>query len=514
MDRWKSLPVVCKGGLDLYNEVLTKGTTLMGVANQLQNYEPSVEGGYQRILGYTKWDSSVVPGDTNNPVLAVKPALGGVFAVRKTAGGDNALYFSNGGGWTGPLNSTSRTGSVTKARIISYSIVDEAVIVTDGLNPALKYDGSSDTLINGTGAPVAPSYAEEWKSRIALAPATSSASAFVISAPDTDDDFNGSNGAEEFNVSDVIVGLKRFRDILYIFCENSIYKLTGNTSADFAIEPVTKSIGCIGHDTIQEVGGDLIFLSTDGFRSIAATERIGDVELGLLSKLIQPLVRPVIEQAGSYNFSSTVVRSKSQYRLFYYNSDIAATDQRGFLGRYEVRDQNGPSYSWATLFGIPAYCCESAYVDNDELVVFGHPTTGYVYRMERTNSFDTGNISFSYRTPYFLFDELESRKVVFKIKIYGRTAGVYQMYLNTLLDFGSENIIQPPAVLLTGDGGVTVYGNAVYGTDVYTVTGEINIDQALVGSGIAIAFQFADTNDEAPHRIDSFVIEYSTKGRR
>ena len=48
----------------------------------------------------------------------------------------------------------------------------------------------------------------------------------VFSTPFDEDDFTGS-GAGSIKVDDTITGLKVFRDNLFIFCENRIFKLSG-----------------------------------------------------------------------------------------------------------------------------------------------------------------------------------------------------------------------------------------------------------------------------------------------
>lgn len=514
MDRWGTYPVVCKGGLDLYTDVVTKGTTLPGVATILQNFEPSVEGGYQRISGYTKWDSAVVPGDTNNPVLGVKVALGGVFAVRKTAGGDNALYYSTGSGWGSALNSATRTGSVSKARITSYSITEPVIVTTDGVNPALKYNGTTDTLINGTGAPADPKYATEHLNRLVLAGYSATPFAISLSAPNADTDFTGANGAVELAVGDTVTGLASFRGTLYIFCENSIHKLTGLTSSEFAIEEVTDSIGCISHDSIQEVGGDIVFLAPDGLRSVAGTERIGDIEFGLLSKAIQPLVRPQIGTLTENDFCSCVVRKKSQYRVFLNDGTLSRLNQKGFLGRLEAKSTEGTAYSWATTLGFSAYSSDSEYIDDDEFVVFGDISNGYVYRQEVGNSFDGENISHVYRTPALFFDDQEKRKVLFKVRIYTQAEGDFETTLTLNYDPGDEDVRNPApfSLAVTTDG--AKYGAAVYGTDKYSSITNPTLQQRLLGSGRSCAFQFSQSNTAEAFRIDSFIIQYSVKGKR
>ena len=57
-------------------------------------------------------------------------------------------------------------------------------------------------------------------------------------------------------------------------------------ATNFALAEVAKNVGTIAHHSIQELGGDLIFLAADGLRTVAGTERIGDVELGTISKQV------------------------------------------------------------------------------------------------------------------------------------------------------------------------------------------------------------------------------------
>ena len=79
----------------------------------------------------------------------------------------------------------------------------------------------------------------------------------VFSQPFDEDAFNTGSGAGSIKVDDTIVGMKAFRNDLFVFCENRIFKLSGTSSSDFAITPVTRNIGCVNGDTIQ-FAGDLI----------------------------------------------------------------------------------------------------------------------------------------------------------------------------------------------------------------------------------------------------------------
>lgn len=511
--RFEDLPVVCSGGLVLNIDRFTLGTQLTGAAQVLTNYEPSIEGGYRRIEGFAKFDDAVVPG--TGPVLGVKYGLNGVIAVRENSGSTSYdVHFSSGSGWT-KINSSNRTGAVTKARGINYNLGSgEVIVIVDGANPAFKYDGSTDTTLNATGAPSDPKYVTEFLNRLVLAGYTSNESAITLSSPNDDEDYSAVNGAIEINVGDKIVGLKLFRNTLYIFCENSIKKLTGNNSANFVVDDVTVSIGCVSGDSIQEVGGDVIFLGPDGLRSLAATERIGDIELGLQSKAIQPLIRDLIGSFTVDEFSSCVVRQKSQYRLFVYETGLDDDSAQGFIG-YRTGDQTGSlGYEWSQTSGINVYCADSEYQGNDEFVVHGHPSNGYVYRQERGNSFDGENITYTYRSPDFTFSNYKFRKQLRELEVYTQVEGDIDITAGAVLDFEKESVIQPPSFKLEQTGDVATYGTAVYGTDSYSAISFPVFKKNLVGSGFVIGFQFSGSDQDPPHRIDSYTITFSPRGRK
>ena len=59
--QWQTYPVEFKGGLITNSSPLQQGINSPGSARTLRNFEPSIEGGYRRIEGFTKFDSTTVP---------------------------------------------------------------------------------------------------------------------------------------------------------------------------------------------------------------------------------------------------------------------------------------------------------------------------------------------------------------------------------------------------------------------------------------------------------------------
>lgn len=518
MDKWASLPVVCKGGIDLSLDTLTLGTNKPGAATILQNYEPSIAGGYARIEGYSKWDSTIVPGDTNAPVTGVCAWLGGVFASRFATGtSSNDIYFSAGSGWS-KINTSTRPGTINKMRMLNYSLGNQAIFITDGVNPAAKWDGTTYTVINGTGAPTNPKYAEYFNSAIAVSgygTGNSANTKVSISAPNSDTDFNGADGAVEINVGDIVVGLRRFRDVLYIFCQTSIYSLSGESAADYALDSVTRSVGCLSGDSIIEVGGDLIYLAPDGFRSLAATYRIGDLQLGLLSKPIHPLLlsNNFLATHSPDAYSAVHIHAKNQYRCWVYDTSIPKSTTFGVIGK-RLDDPVNVIYEWGTSLGIQPYCAHSEIINNQEVIVMGDPKNGFVYRQESGNDFDGTPVYYIYRSPDLTFNDATLRKVVHKLTVYTQIQGNTQIVLNVQPDIYQTNSLQPLPLNLMSSGGVAVYDTAVYGTDSYSVLAYPMFKLPVIGSGFLIAFQYSGTDSNPPHRIDSYTVEFAEYGRR
>jgi len=71
--------------------------------------------------------------------------------------------------------------------------------------------------------------------------------------------------------NDEVVALASHNGFLIIFCRNNIViynNPTDPTSTSFTLQDVITGVGCVGRDTVQNTGTDLIFLSKSGLRSL------------------------------------------------------------------------------------------------------------------------------------------------------------------------------------------------------------------------------------------------------
>ena len=213
---------------------------------------------------------------------------------------------------------------------------NDKLIVVDGSNDPTVFNTSIAATDVTTSSVEGAKYVTAFKNHMFYAGMSGTPQEIVFSQPFDEDAFNSGSGAGSVKVDDTVVGLKAFRGDLFIFCENRIFKMTGSTSSDFAITPVTRDIGCVNGDTIQEFAGDLIFLGPDGLRTVAGTARIGDVEIGTISRAVQPEIDDNI--LDSDLFESIVIPDKTQYRLFFSNSGSAESATKGLI--YVLKGQN------------------------------------------------------------------------------------------------------------------------------------------------------------------------------
>lgn len=489
----------CEGGL-----VLDQSTFSMqpGMALELENFEPDTKGGYRRINGYTKWNSNIVPetASSTEPVLMTAYFNSKVIAAR----GTSIYEAGTTGSWTSI--DSGRTGA-GKYRFFRYNLAGTDYIVwVDGANNASKYDGTTVTDLSATGAPADPSIVTGFKNALFFAGMSSNPQELVFTAPYTDDDFSVANGAGSIAVDSVITGLVPFRETLYIFCEERIFRLDGNTSADFTLQPVTREIGCINGDTIQEFAGDIIFLGPDGLRTVAGTQRIGDVELGTLSRPVQKLFE---EQTDVDEFDSLVIPNKTQYRIFFVDSTNKTRAQT--TGVICVR--KGDTYEFAETKGIQPACTDFSVVQGGEYIIHGG-FDGYVYRQEQGNTFDGTNIIGRYRSPDLTMGDAGIRKNFQRVIINYSPTGVINSDLFLRYDYEAPDVARPAAYPFDSSTVVAIYGTSLYGTATYGGQSNPLVRQPVEGSGFAVAMRVVDNAESAPYSLKGFQLEFDAGARR
>ena len=395
------------------------------------------------------------------------------------------------------VSASTRISSISGVTITLSSAATNAVS-----NVTVVFDGL------GT-APSDPSMVVAFKNHMFYAGMSSEPNTIIFSAIGDENDFTAANGAGSLNVDSTIIALKSFRGELIIFCEDRIYKLAGASRSDFAIAPISRNVGCSDAFSIQEIGGDVIFLAPDGLRTIAGTARIGDVELGTVSKQIQARIGDI----GFTNISSVVIRDKSQYRLFYPSGGVEST-AKGIIGVLKSNPSGQIGWEYSDIRGIKPACCDSGFISGVEKVIHGG-FDGYVYLQESGNSFDGTAMKAIYRSPDLTMGDAGIRKNMQRINVNYDPEGSVNASLFVKYDFEDTGTPQPSAYTLTTADTAAVYDDSgsLYGSAVYDAEGMPIVRQSVEGSGFTVVVRLEDESTNPPITLKGFELEFTPGAR-
>jgi len=491
----------CEGGL-----VLNKSTFMMqpGQALELRNFEPDIEGGYRRINGFSKYVSAVVPFTSSSAEKVLMVATFGdvVLAARGTS-----IFSATPGGSSWTSRDSGRTGALKyNFERFNFDGTDK-IIVVDGTNAPTVFNSSLAATDVSDSSVVGSKFVVSHRNHMFYAGKSTTKQEVVFSVPFDEDSFNTGQGAGSFKVDDEITGLKVFRDDLFIFCETRIFKLSGSSSSNFAVSDVTRDIGCINGDTIQEFAGDLIFLGPDGLRTIAGTARIGDVELGTISSNVQSIFNDNIASASE--FDSVVITDKTQYRIFFTKSSVGENQTKGVICVLK-----GQKFEFSEIVGIRPACTDSFVSEGNVLVLHGAYSTGYIYRQESGNTFDGTTILGRYRSPDLTFNDPGIRKHMQRVIVNYEPEAAIDADLFVRYDYEDKDSPRPAAYPLDSEDVVAIYGTSVYGVPTYGGASQPLVRQAVEGSGFAVALRVSDGGETAPYSLKGFQLEYQLGARR
>ena len=395
-----------------------------------------------------------------------------------------------------------------------------SLYITDGNNKIAEFQITVSSGVNtyyfeelASPAPANPKICEIFSERLVVAGQSSSTSTVVYSARLKPYDFEGSS-AGEIDVGDIIVGIKVFRNSLIIFCKNSIFELTSLDSTPI-IKSITKNIGCVNGNSIQEIGGDLIFLAPDGLRTVAGTARIDDVEIGSISRKILPLINNLLTNIQQYTLSSMVIRERSQYRLFYHKSGQGQSGQLGIIGTFKFDSNGVPAFEWSEAKGMDLKFCSSELNPQNEEVKFGANETGYIYEIDKGNNFDGANINAKFQTPDMDYGDNGLRKSLYTVKANIKPEGTQpDLKMRIRYDFESTDVPQPGSVAVGTLAATSLYGTAVFGTATYGAVTLPSKRMLVTGSGFSNNFRFFSNDTNAAYAVNGLFVSFIAGGRR
>jgi hypothetical protein len=406
----------------------------------------------------------------------------------------------------------------------------------DGVNYAYRWDHSEGLVIlTGTAAapaPANPQFGKEFYGYLWVGGFSSNYGAVAYCAPNADTDWATADGAATIVIGDTVTSLNVWRQQLIIFNTTSIYKAILNTlnttgitpPPEFQVQQITDRIGCFDGKTVQEIGGDLVFLAPDGIRTISGTFNIGDTEIASISRPIQNVVS-IINSASTPCYS-LVVHRKTQYRLFYPpQNQVQIQTAPGIMGSIRRFRDGHEGWEWCQLSGVQPSCTDSNYLsDGNEYAIFGG-VDGYIYRLEQGNTFTYANgmvypIGEVYTTVPLELGDQGLKKSVQRITIYviSEVGELVNLVMNLTYDYNNPGIIQPSPYNINISGLPTTYDSgadydaitSLYDAPVYT-----SYRQLVQGSGFNLQIQMLPGGIAiSPYTIQGYYIEFFPGARR
>jgi hypothetical protein len=257
-----------------------------------------------------------------------------------------------------------------------------------------------------------------------------------------------------------ITGLKVFKDSLYVFLRDSIYKISPATAANtFTITQVTNSVGCVSHRSITQVEEDLFFAADDGVYALGEVANYVSVRTTNKSARIQ----------GVFDNMTAATKSKLvgayfnfKYHLYYSKSN----GDNDSCVAFDVRYQGWVPWSNMAASAATLYVSST----NDKQLYFGHPTTSAVYKMY-SGTTDDGAVINSYWTSKSFDEDLpDTLKVYFDHTfIFGLLNGTVGMRIifddNEIYTTESISQVRP-----LGGMGASPFGRKPFGVYTNTIT--------------------------------------------
>ncbi len=434
-----------------------------------------------------------------------------------------AYYYSTGTDWIFTAVSTNTNGGKVNHAEFNFDGTDKIVFV-DGTSYPSIYNVSNNTQTNLTAASANINTDVLGAERVVIFKNTAfytKDNKLFFTAPSTVDNFSVADGAGTINLAHDTTGLVVFRDQLIVFTTDTVSRLTGSSSADFLLQPITENIGCIDGDTVQEVGGDIMYLAPDGLRLLSATDRIGDFALDIASDKIKEDASSFLSGATSY--SSTVFREKSQYRIFSYNTSIQSSAAKGLIAT-KKSSQGAAGIEWSTTKGIKSNVIDSVYnlTNAAETVAFSG-SDGYAYILNSGSTFDGSNIESIFQSAFMPINDPQVRKTFYKAVLFIDPEGTIDLDFDLKYDFESttrNDTLQPDTINIATPSTTTVsfFGAgtnfAASGGGTFGGTLEKVYPVNVIGSGDTVALRIKDTTSNPSFTLDTCVLEYKQNDRQ
>ena len=455
------------------------------------NVESKPGGGYKRVLGYAKFDTNAITG--SGAIRGVHYFNGKVYAFRNATGNATCVMWeSTGSGWTAVKSGLTPNGEY---RLVNYDFNGtEKMYGASGVHQAFQWDGTTWTDISTGMVTDTPSHIIAHKKHLFL----SFGRSLQNSSLGDPTSWSALTGATEILLPNTITGFSAMPNgSLAVYTPNSIHLLAGTSTADWVANNMVEYSNNAGAlpSTIQPMGSRIRFTDSRGVTDFSASQDSSDFYESIISHDMDK----DIGNNWRYAIASTVVRNKSQYRLFFSNGNALI-----------LTFNNDAVMITRLLLPIIVRCVvNTENSSGTELIYFGSDD-GYIYLMESGNSFSGTAIAAYAETALTNAGKRGVIKRWRRMRVNVGEVGNSALTVKPKYFIGADDIPLVSALTPEFDPTGTPLGSgATLGS---TLLGATPIDEGdvdLAGHSEFVAFQFISSSTTTdPWEIDGITIDF------
>lgn len=391
------------------------------------------------------------------------PTLDVVFSYIEDDGTENIISTGGNKIWVGTGTLTDKTGALT-VTVDNWQFQNYAgeVFGYNGTDAPIYWNGGAGAFLTiaskGTAAGIVNSKCHLSAFGRSWVVDTTTVSQINYSDLLVPEDFTGgSSGTIDLNVvwpysNDTITCLAVHNNNLIIFCERSIvvYGNADDVNNIYLVE-VVKDIGCIARDSVQNIGNDLLFLSSDGVRSFSRTIIQDNMPI---SEISAPIRDEFINDVGRE--TPGLIRSAYNEKKGFYLINLPSIETTYVC---DVRLASQGIYRWTKWEGA-LYGLASGY---DDTLYFGL-AGGFLAKYSGYNDLASTYIM-KFRTGW-IDPGLQTSKAIWKRALWYISSLTNRLIVTGwAFDFNDEKIYTTSASIQGSS--PDVYGTGVYGTATY-----------------------------------------------
>lgn len=363
-------------GSEVINVSATPRATATAIAIQDGASTTALHAQY-RALAANVYRADIAAVTGSGAILGVWTYNGDVYCFRNNVGGTAAnMWKSSSSGWVAVTTPALLPSG--HYEFYNYNFGSGLKMYgCDSVNKGFQFDGTTFTQIT-TGMTVdVPNHVACHKNHLFFA-FDNSLQSSAISDPLT---WTPILGASEINLGETITNtVPQSGDsstaAMAVYSRNGTFILYGNSSADWKLTTLNSEAGAYAN-TAQQLSQTYV-LDDRGITSLQTTQNFGNFSYASLSEL----VRPFIIENKSGVVATCVSRDKSQYRVLF----------SGGKALYMTMSQEGVLGIMPILYGFTPTCAVSKENNVGNEVIYYGGSNGYVYQIDRGNSFDGGSI--------------------------------------------------------------------------------------------------------------------------